>query len=110
MKKAFLYGLLIFITSALRSQDVEVKTDYPSVVSVGQQFSITYSVNTGGGEFVVPSFNGLTKLMGPQTSYSQSTQIINGKVSRQTSYSYIYYLQAEKEGTFIIPPAVYVQK
>jgi hypothetical protein len=110
MKKAFLYGLLIFITSVLRSQDVEVKTDYPSVVSVGQQFSVTYSVNTGGGEFVVPSFDGLTKLMGPQTSYSQSTQIINGKISRQTSYSYIYYLQADKEGTFIIPPAVFTYK
>jgi hypothetical protein len=110
MKKAFVYVLFILITTALRSQDIEVKTDYPSVVSVGQQFSVTYSVNTGGGEFTVPSFNGFTKLMGPQTSYSQSTQIINGKISRQTSYSYVYYLQAEKEGTFVVQPAVFTYK
>lgn len=43
--------------------------------------------------------------MGPQTSYSSSTQIINGKVSRETKYTYSYYLQAIKEGKFVIPPA-----
>jgi hypothetical protein len=49
-------------------------------------------------------------LMGPQTSYSSSTQIINGKVSNQTSYSYVYYLQGVKEGKFVIAPATFTLK
>ena len=107
--KRFLNIVLLFLLPVLaEAQDnIEVTTEYPSVVSSGQQFSITYSVNAGGGEFSVPSFAGFYKIMGPQTSYNQSTQILNGKVSRQVSYSYVYYLQATKEGTFVIPPAVF---
>ena len=94
----------------LRAQDIDVKAEYPSVVNAGQQFSVTWTVNAGGGEFSAPSFNGFYKLMGPQTSYSSSTQIINGKMSHQTSYTYVYYLQAVKEGKFVISPAVFTLK
>lgn len=110
MRKILLYILSLFITLMAAAQDVEITTEYPSVVANGQQFSITYNVNAGGGEFAVPSFAGFYKIMGPQTSYSQSTQIINGKISRHTAYSYVYYLQATKEGKFIIPPAVFTLK
>ncbi len=48
--------------------------------------------------------------MGPQTSYSSNTQIINGKMSNETSYSYVYYLQAVKEGKYVIPPATFTLK
>ncbi len=48
--------------------------------------------------------------MGPQTSFSSSTQIINGKISRETTYTYVYYLQALKEGKFTIPPATFTIK
>lgn len=110
MKKVLIYILLIFLSAAASGQDIEVTADYPSVVTAGQQFSLSYTVNAGGGEFSVPPFTGFNKIMGPQTSYSQNTQIINGKISRQTSYSYIYYLQAIKTGRFVIPPAVFTLK
>jgi hypothetical protein len=80
------------------------------VVQAGQQFSVSWTVNSGGGEFSAPSFEGFYRLMGPQTSYSSSTQIINGKISHQTTYSYLYYLQALTEGQFVIPPASYTYK
>jgi hypothetical protein len=48
--------------------------------------------------------------MGPQTSYSSSTQIINGKMSQETSYSYVFYLQAMNEGKYVIAPAVFRYK
>jgi hypothetical protein len=48
--------------------------------------------------------------MGPQTSYSQSSQFINGKMTREISYTYIYFLQSVKEGKFVIPPAVFKLK
>ncbi len=82
----------------------------PRVVRVGQQFTVAWIVNSGGGEFSAPSFGSFYKLMGPQTSYSSNTQIINGKVSRETSYTYVYYLQPTKEGNFVIPPATFTFK
>ncbi|MCX6335171.1 MAG: BatD family protein [Bacteroidia bacterium] len=110
MRKFLISGLLTILTFTAFSQDVTVQTEYPSVVQNGQQFNITYQVNAGGGEFAVPSFKGFYKLMGPQTSYSSSTQIINGKWSQQTSYSYTYFLQALNAGKFVIPPAQFTLK
>jgi hypothetical protein len=110
MKKAILYSFFLIMTAALYSQNIEFTADYPSAVANGQQFTITFNVNTGGGEFSAPSFSPFYKLMGPQTSYSSSTEIINGRMSTRTSYAYVYYLQAMKEGTFVIPPAVFTYK
>lgn len=105
MKKILIYHLLLFLAATLYSQDIKVEAEYPSVVEAGQQFSVSWTVNTRGGQFSAPSFEGFYKLMGPQTSYSSSTQIINGKVSQKTTYSHLYYLQALEEGSFVIPPA-----
>jgi hypothetical protein len=110
MKKTILYSLFLFISAASFAQNIEFYADFPTNVSNGQQFSITFNVNTGGGEFTAPSFSPFYKLMGPQTSYSSSTEIINGKMSTRISYSYVYYLQAMKAGTFVIPPAVFAYK
>jgi len=110
MKRTLLYCLLFLLSVSGRSQDITVQAEYPSVVEAGQQFSVSWTVNSGGGEFSAPSFQGFYKLMGPQTSYSSNTQIINGKMSHQTSYSYVYYLQAVNEGRFVIPPAVFTLK
>lgn len=110
MKKAILHQVILLISLSVAGQDISVRVEYPAVVNEGQQFSVMWTVNAGGGEFAAPSFNGFNKLIGPQTSYSSSTQIINGKVSNSTSYSYIYYLQTTKEGKYVIPPAVFTLK
>lgn len=98
------------MTIALNGQDISVRADHPSVVRVGQQFTVMWTVNTGGGELTAPSFEGFYKIMGPQTSFSSSTQIINGKVTRESSYTYVYYLQALSEGNFVIAPASFTLK
>lgn len=110
MKKVLLFLLICLVSHSVSGQDVLIKAESPSVVNVGDQFTVMWTVNSGGGEFSAPAFNGFYKLMGPQTSYSSSTQIINGKMSNQTSYSYVYYLQAVKEGKFVIGPAVFTLK
>jgi hypothetical protein len=110
MKRALLYYLFLSLSFSGSGQDVTVKVDYPEVVTEGQQLSIMWTVNSGGGEFSAPPFNGFTKLMGPQTSYSSSTQIINGRMSTETSYTYVYYLQAGKEGKYVIAPATFTLK
>lgn len=102
-----LFILIFFRTAA---QEISVVADYPEVVTTGQQFAVAWTINAGGGDFIEPSFTGLYKLMGPQTSYSSSTQIINGKISRETTYTYVYYLQAMTPGKYVIPPAGYKHK
>ncbi len=109
-KKIILFYLTLILPIVVVAQDISVRAEFPEVVRVGQQFSVSWTVNSGGGEFSAPSFDGFYKLMGPQTSYSSSTQIINGKISRETSYTYVYYLQAIKEGKFVISPATFTLK
>ncbi len=103
--KILAFIIIILLTSGLKAQEVVIKTEYPRVVSVGEQFTISWTINTGGGEFTAPPFTGFYKLMGPHTSYSSSTQIINGKISQETSYTYTYYLQSIEPGKYVIGPA-----
>jgi hypothetical protein len=110
MKKTLLFQLYFLLSVSLSAQDVVLKAEYPAVVTAGQQFSVMWTVNAGGGEVAFPPFTGFVKLMGPQKSYSSSTQIINNRMSTQTSYTYVYYLQAVNEGKFVIPPAVFTLK
>jgi hypothetical protein len=105
MKNWYLYLLLILLPVKLSGQDLTLKAEYPKVVTVGEQFTVMWTLNSGGGEFSAPPFDGFYKLMGPQTSYSSNTQIINGRMSQETSYSYVFYLQAMSEGKYVIPPA-----
>jgi hypothetical protein len=105
MRKLFGYITLLLLPAALQAQDIVLKAQYPPVVTEGEQFAISWNVNASGGEFTAPAFTGFYKLAGPQTSYSSSMQIINGKVSQETSYTYVYYLQAMSEGRFTLGPA-----
>ncbi|TFG43455.1 MAG: protein BatD [Bacteroidia bacterium] len=101
--KLTMFAMLLSLFA--EGQEISVVADYPGVVQAGEQFMVSWTINSGGGDFSEPSFSGFYKLMGPQTSYSSSTQFNNGKVTRETTYSYVYYLQAMKEGRFVIPPA-----
>jgi hypothetical protein len=107
MKKIILYQIVFLLSLSVSGQDVVLKAEYPSVVNAGQQFNITFTVNSGGGEFSAPAFTGFYKLMGPQTSYNSSTQIYNGKMTQETTYTYTYFLQAINEGKFSLGPAVF---
>jgi len=70
-------------------------------VHVGERLTVTFSVNGEGSNFKGPSFKGFTVLSGPMQS--QSVQIINQKMTRSLSFSYI--LTADKKGKFTIEPA-----
>jgi len=110
MNRKLIYIVLLLFSLSATAQDVVLKVDYPAVVTAGQQFNVAWTVNAGGGEFSSPPFNGFYKILGPQTSYSQSTQIVNGKMTREITYTYIYFLQSVKEGKFVIPPAIFKLK
>jgi len=110
MKKIILYQIVFLLSLSVSGQEVVLKAEYPSVVTAGQQFNITFTVNSGGGEFSAPAFTGFYKLMGPQTSYNSSTQVYNGKMTQETTYSYTYFLQALNEGKYSLGPAIFKLK
>ncbi|MFP4488943.1 MAG: BatD family protein [Bacteroidales bacterium] len=105
MKKIFLILLYILSGFSLQAQDISLSVEAPSVVAVGEQFRISWTANTRGGDFAAPDLDDFSLLSGPQTSFSQSTQIVNGKVTSTISNTYSYYLQATKEGEFTVAPA-----
>ncbi|MCX6283245.1 MAG: BatD family protein [Bacteroidetes bacterium] len=87
------------------SQDVSFQGSAKSTVSIGESFTLTYTLNSQGGDFRGPRLNGFDVISGPFTSTSSSIQSVNGRTTMSVRYSFQYILQANKEGTFDIPPA-----
>lgn len=105
MKGIFTAILMICITSLCFAQSVEFKVSAPSVVEVGEQFSISYVLNKKGKNLKLPEIKGLRLLMGPSVSQSSYYNNINGKVSQGTNYTYSYVFQATKEGNVSVGKA-----
>ncbi|PKQ64448.1 hypothetical protein BZG02_06470 [Labilibaculum filiforme] len=106
MKKIILSLVtVLLIATSVFADEIKFTASAPNVVELGEQFRLTYSVNSKGKNIQVPELDGFRVLMGPSTSSSMSTQIINGKVTSSSAYSYTYVLLAEKEGKFDIKPA-----
>ena len=103
----FISFITCLTTLALETEAQTIEGSAPSVVSVGQQFRLRYTVDTQDvKDFQIGNIPGdFEILMGPSTSSQSSFQIINGKTSSTSSITYTYILSATKEGTFQIPPA-----
>lgn len=106
--KVLSFILLFFSCLAVNSQNVEFTASAPSVVEIGEQFRLSYSLNQKGSNLQIPTLEGFDLLMGPSVSSSSSFSSINGKVSQSISYIYTYVLEGTKEGTFQIPAATVV--
>ena len=79
----------------------------PSHVAVGEQFRLTYTVNTQNvSEFRAGNIpDELEVLIGPNRSMQSSYQMVNGHTSSSSSITYTYIVVATKNGTFTIPAA-----
>jgi len=102
-----LFGLLL-LTGSLFAQEVKLEVFAPSLVAVGEQFRLTYSINKQPTSLTPPEIKNFEILAGPSSSHSTSVQVINGKVSQSETISYTYILEATKEGKFTIDPATAV--
>lgn len=100
MKKIF--GLLfsLFFCGHILAQEFTASVSQ-NPVAAGEQFQLTFTLNSGGNRFQAPSLSDFNVLSGP--NQSSSMQFINGSVSQSISFSFI--LQARNEGTFKIGPA-----
>lgn len=105
MNKNIILLLLLICTTNVFSQNVSFTASAKNVVSSGEQFQLTYSINAQGSSLRTPDLSSFSVLSGPSQSSSSSVQIINGQVSQSSSYTYTYILQANKVGKFTIVPA-----
>ena len=102
-----LYVLIVALVTLVSASAQQIIGSAPTQVAVGEQFRLTYKVNTDDVEGFragnIPAE--LEVLMGPSTSHQSSFQMINGHTSSSTSVTYTYILCATANGTFTIPPA-----
>ena len=101
-------AILIFMLMALIARaggDITFTASTRPVVSVGDRFQITYTVNDNGSDFRSPDFGSLSVLSGPNRSSSSSIQYINGRMSQSTQLTYTFIVMATQEGDINIPPA-----
>ena len=106
--KTFFVTLLAVLCSCVAfAQKGGVKFDVvaPGAVQMGELFRIEFVVNAKAEKFEAPTFEGLDVMAGPSTSYSSSTSIVNGEISKNVSYTYTYVVQANSEGTATISAA-----
>ncbi len=105
MKKYLI--ILILMTTALVSWAQTLTGRAPGVVAVGEQFRLSYTVNTDEAKGFragnIP--DAFDVLMGPSTSTQSSFQMVNGHMSSSASITYTYILSAKKNGSFTIPAA-----
>ena len=100
MKKNLLLLLTVFNAVFVLAQSFNASLN-KNKVGLNEQFSLTFTLNDAGDRFVAPNLSNFSVLSGP--SSSSSTSMINGRVSKETSYS--YRLRAKKKGVFTIYPA-----
>ncbi|WP_321286067.1 BatD family protein [uncultured Sunxiuqinia sp.] len=106
MTKKLIVTLLLLIPAFFADADsVRFTMSGPNVVSVGEQFRLSFTLNERGTDLQLPDISNFDVLMGPSTSQSSSVQIINGKTTQSVSFSYIFILRAKEEGKFTIRPA-----
>lgn len=86
------------------AQDVSFEAKAPASVRVGQQFQYTIEGNERG-EVTPPDLENFEVVGGPFSSFSSSTQWVNGKMTTRNNVSFTYILRCNQPGTYVIPPA-----
>ena len=109
--KSFLLLMLLYLfvpsTYAYSAgEDITFRASAPDVVAVGEQFRLSYVLNTQDvRSFQAPAMPGFSILMGPSQSRSSNMSMINGKVTRSSTLTYTFILQATSKGTFKLESA-----
>lgn len=107
LMKRYLLILQIFLCCVFYAKAQKLVVNAPSHVSVGENFRLTYTVNTQNvSDFRIGSVpEALEVITGPYTSSQSSFQMINGHTSSTSSVTYTFILCASKNGSYTISPA-----
>lgn len=94
--------LLAWLPGSALADDVTMQVQAPSAVVQGQQFQLSYTINTKNvKDFRLGNIADFDILMGPNRSSQFS--MVNGQTSSSVTFTYI--LRGQKEGTYTIPAA-----
>ncbi|MGW8316442.1 MAG: BatD family protein, partial [Bacteroidales bacterium] len=96
--------ILLFLGTWLAGQDNGFTASAPATVRVGEQFQYVIE-GSERGNIELPSMSDFQLIAGPFSSFSSTSQWINGKMTMKTVASYTHVFRATREGTFTIPPA-----
>ena len=102
MKKTGSALLFLIAASFAVGAEASISADVSApVVGVGEPFTLSVTVRNAEGAPTLPE---LPNFDNAGTSVSQSVEIVNGRISQSTVYSYT--LIAKMEGTFTIPEII----
>lgn len=104
-KYGFLFFLFCLYNTVAWAADITFKASAPQAVVVNENFRLSYTVNAEASDLRIPELADFEILSGPNSATSYSTQMINGKVLSETTFTFTYILRPKKEGTFNILPA-----
>nr|WP_300748227.1 BatD family protein [uncultured Alistipes sp.] len=98
---------VLFHTAAFADEKVTFEVKAPMMVAKGEAVRVEFTLNAkpDDNSFVAPSFEGFDVIAGPAVSRGSSIQIINGQMTRNSSYTITYVLLPQQEGTFTIGAA-----
>ena len=105
IRKIKILLIWLFVGYGATADNIHFTMEAPEAVSVGDQFRLSFTLNESGSDLQLPDLSNFDLLMGPSTSQSSNFQMINGKTTQSSSFSYTFVLRAKKEGKFTIRPA-----
>ena len=102
MKKLLLAVFAILQAAAMSAQ---FRVEVPDVVSRNEQFNVTfiYEGENSPSGFEWSPGDDFQLVWGPQQGRSTSIQIINGKRTKSSQFTYTYILTPKKTGNFTVP-------
>ena len=100
-----LFALAIFSASA--AEKVTFEASSPLTVAVGEAFRVEFALNAypDKGTFKAPSFEGFDVIAGPAESSGQSSQIVNGAMTKSINYTITYVLLPQAAGNVTVGAA-----
>ena len=107
MKRLTAILFSVLFTAAAVSAQTTIRVDAPNVVAADEQFNVTFILEgeDSPSDFKWSQGDDFQLVWGPQEGRSTSLQIINGKRSKSSQFTYTYILMPRKTGTFTLPPA-----
>ena len=78
MKRIGIFSILFFLSSIVWAQEMTVNA--PESVYVGDNFTVSFSVNEQAKDFRGPSFKGFSLISGPSTSSQTNMSFVNGQM------------------------------
>ena len=105
--KKILAILLLLAASVASYAQKSIRVEAPEVVGLDEQFNVTFIIDGEGrpSSFSWSQGSDFRLVWGPQQGSSTSIQIINGKRSKSSQYTYTYVLSPLKAGKFRLPSA-----